>query len=632
VLITVLIVVVVTIMSALVVTTDAVSRVQASWTSLRRVLSSVNNKTGTELTLNDFDRLNAGIRSMANSLKFARNRTRFLRPFRSMYADLDTMLQTVDAAHELTLAASDMLNGLEPALFFLTSGEDTDTVVTQVSSGERIVELLELGRGRFLSAQSHLTRAQSFIESLNLEGASSTQVLNVKNLIEYLDQLQQVNSLLLDAPELLTDALGLEGTRNYLILSQNSDELRPSGGFISTYGWMSVRNARIIDYDYSASTAISPNPPPDSLASQIDIPDWWIPLAQPIYAAWDSSWYADFPATAEMAAWFYDSGGNPQSPVDGVIAIDIVAFEYLLDALGNVLVPGYEDPVTSENFREQVYAIRASGEADEAHKQFVAALYGQILSDWQSVDQEKGTELLGATLRAVQEKHIMLYFSDDRTNEAINLLGWSGAQQPAVDHDYLMVADANLGSKSNHSISRQLTYDVAIEADGSLQSRLTVAYDFSARAAEEDPAVNPAHYSSIDYHNLMQVFVPAGSLLTDTDNFETDLQIVQDDTHTIFTALTEVEYNSSERFQFLYTVPSRVETFGPYQRYRLRLQKQSGMRSEVASVQVALPPGASTISTSPQPMASYSLDQPILEFRVDLMTDRWIDVIYSLPE
>ncbi|MBC7813249.1 MAG: hypothetical protein H7175_18975, partial [Burkholderiales bacterium] len=63
-------------------------------------------------------------------------------------------------------------------------------------------------------------------------------------------------------------------------------------------------------------------------------------------------------------------------------------------------------------------------------------------------------------------------------------------------------------------------------------------------------------------------------------------------------------------------------------RYRLLLQKQPGMLGEVVNVQVTLPLGAQVISASPEPITSYSLDQPILEFRVDLLSDEWVEIIY----
>lgn len=114
-------------------------------------------------------------------------------------------------------------------------------------------------------------------------------------LIQTYGDLADFHRVLLASPDLLTAALGLNETQSYLILAQNNDELRPSGGYLSTYGWMTVRNGRITKYDYQATTTTSPNPPPETLASQVQIPEWWIQYRQPLYAAWDSSWHVDFP-------------------------------------------------------------------------------------------------------------------------------------------------------------------------------------------------------------------------------------------------------------------------------------------------------------------------------------------------
>lgn len=617
------------VVGALVIATDASSRIDTAWSSLNRVLDTISSTPGTELTLLDFERLQLSMAELGQALAGADQRTAFLRPLASLNSDLEATFVALEAAQELVAGASDMITGLEPTLFFLASGRTDESVVVQVSSGERIVELLRLGRGRFISANSHLMRAWSYLDSLQLDALSPDLLLTVERMTGYHSQLRGINDILVGAPDLLTVALGLTETQNYLVLAQNSDELRPSGGYVSTFGWMQVRNARIIDYNYSPTTESSPNPPPSDQADQVQVPNWWIRYRQPVYAAWDGSWYADFPSTAAMAAWYYDAGDNPQSPVDGVIAIDLVGFQYILEELGSVVVPGYNEVVTPQNFRQVIYAIRAEGEGDLPHKRFVAALYRQILADWQNVDRERGADLVGATLRALQEKHIMLYFRDERLNQVVNTLGWSGAQAPAVEHDYLQVADANLGSKSNYSIIRQLTYDVEIQPNGSLVSRLTVAYDYPEAVAANDPAVHPAHYNDIDYHNLMQVFAPAGSLLTETNNLRRDPTTVATDTHTAFVAMTEVAYNSGERFQFVYNTPVLVETFGPYRRYRLLLQKQPGMLGEVVSVQVRLPPGAQSVSTSPEVVANYRLEQEILEFRVELVTDQWIEVIYT---
>ncbi len=618
----------VTAMSGVLLSVSARDRVNDSWHSLDRVWFSLGNKPGTDLTLADFERLERAVNDLNSSLGSARRQTIFLRPLSFSNANLDTSLQMLDAAQYLTQAANNILAGTKPAVFFLTKGEQEESVATQISSGERVVELLGLGRGRFDTATAQLDSAQAIIDGLSMQHVSPDLVVTVDGLRRYLDQLRDIDQMLINSPDLLTAALGLNDTQTYLVLAQNSDELRPSGGYISTYGWMTVRNGRIVNYDYYPSTATSPHPPALDLASEVAVPSWWRSVSSSIYAAWDGSWYADFPSTAAMAAWYYDNGDNPQSPVDGVIAIDLEGFEYILKGLGSVTVEDYGIEVSSDNFREKIYAIRANHSDDLNHKQFLAALYRQILKDWQSADQDAMIELRGSLLQALQEKHVMIYFTDQNLDTALDVLGWSGQQKPGVQNDYLMVADANLGNKANRSVIRQLTYDVEILPDGALKSRLAVAYDYSARVAENDPAVGPQH-GSLNYNSLLQVFVPANSQLVDTNNLDTEPTVAPTDTHTIFVSRIGIDYNQSARYQFFYNSPDLIEQLGPYRRYKLVLQKQPGMLGEFVNVQVTLPKGAHAISISPEAAASYNLENPILEFRVELVKDEAIEIIFT---
>jgi hypothetical protein len=615
-------------MSGVLLSVNARDRVNESWRSLDRVWYSLGNKPGTDLTLADFERLERSVNDLNDSLSSARRQTIFLRPLTFSSANLDASLHMLDAAQYLTQAANNILAGAKPAVFFLTSGQPEESVATQISSGERVVELLGLGRGRFDTATAQLDRAQTIVDSLSMEHVSPDLVVTVDGLRQYLDQLRNIDKMLIDSPDLLTAALGLNDTQTYLVLAQNSDELRPSGGYISTYGWMTVRNGRIVSYDYYPSTATSPHPPSLDLASEVPVPEWWRMISSSIYAAWDGSWYADFPSTAAMSAWYYDQGDNPQSPVDGVIAIDMAGFDYILKGLGNVTVEDYGINVSADNFREKIYAIRADHSDDLNHKQFLAALYRQLLKDWQSADQPTMLDVRGGLLQALQEKHIMIYFTNQSLNTALNVLGWSGQQKPGLQNDYLMVADANLGNKANHSVIRQLTYDVDIQPDGALKNRLAVAYDYAARVAEADPAVRPEN-GPLDYRSLLQVFVPANSQLGDTNNLSIEPVVAPTDTHTIFVSQIGIDYNQSERYQFSYTTPDLILQLGPYRRYRLVLQKQPGMMGEYVSVQVTLPKGARAISTSPEPAASYSLENPVLEFRVELVKDEEIEIIFT---
>jgi hypothetical protein len=615
---------------ALVLITDTTSRVESSLQSLERSLVSFSGPMNAELGLDDFERLQSNVRDLTSTLTSAQSQLSLVRPAAALDANWAASLISLEAAQRLSQAATTMLDGLQPTVFFLTSGEDNETLLAQISSGERVVELLRIGRGSFVEAQGYLQAAALKTDSLTTEGLTPDTLLMVERLRNYQTQLTAINELLINAPDLLNAGLGLNSEQSYLILSQNSDELRPSGGYISTYGWISVRNGRITDYDYRPTTTNTPNPPPAAFASEIAIPSWWIRYREPIYAAWDGSWYADFPSTASMAMRYYNEGSNPQSPVSGVIAIDIQAFEYILSALGEVVVPGYGDVVTTDNFREVIYDIRADGRDQQAHKQFLADLYQQIFADWQTyaTDPEVSARMFSILLRALQEKHIMLYFEDEALNRAVQLVGWSGAQADASGSDYLMVVDANLGNKSNRSVRRQITYDVQIQADGTLSNRATIAYDYSAIVAGSDPAVNEAVHGPLDYDNLLQVFTTPDSVVTTTN--EELPYILQTDSseHTLFVSQVQIPFDSSERFQFSFTTPPLIERIGDYYRYRLLLQKQPGMQPELVSVQVSLPPGATLVSTSVEPAANYDLDRQILEFRYEFVKDEVLEIVY----
>lgn len=615
----------------LVLVTDATSRINATLGNLQRVVSSLGTRVQSGLTMDDIDRLQSSLADVNSTLGAVQRQVRLVRPILGVDDNLEATFTAMDALQQLTLAGDDLVTGLQPALFFLMGGEDRNAPITQISSGERLVELLRIGRPSFLSAQRRLEEADRLIASVDVSSVAVSTLLQFEQLRAYHEQVSSIQSILMVAPDLLTSALGLDTDRSYLVLSQNSDELRPSGGYVSTYGWLTVRRGRIIDYNYSPTTTRSPNPPPVELGSEIPIPDWWIKYAEPIYAAWDGSWSPDFPTTAAMAMWYYNAGNNPKSPVDGVIAIDIVAFEYILEALGEVNMTEYGVIVDTTNFRDVVYDIRAFGEGDLPHKRFLADLYRQIFADWQQVASDPNTSaaILSALLRAVQEKHIMLDFVDPNVANAVSLLGWSGEQSSAASRDYLMVVDANLGNKSNSSIRRQIIYDVELQSDQSVSSRATVLYDYAASIANDDPAVNEEYHGRLDYNNLLQVYLPPGTVQPETSGSLLNEQFIQNGANSQIVGTLRVPFDSSERLQFAYTVPDVVQSFGDFRRYDLLIQKQPGMRAELVNVQITLPEGGQVVSVTPAPVATYTIDQQILEFRFEMTTDLEISVVYA---
>ncbi len=54
------------------------------------------------------------------------------------------------------------------------------------------------------------------------------------------------------------------------------------------------------------------------------------------------------------------------------------------------------------------------------------------------------------------------------------------------------------------------------------------------------------------------------------------------------------------------------------------------MQTELVNVQVSLPPNATLVSSSPNADATYNIERQILEYRLALISDTTIDVVYQL--
>src|SRR5690606_12016020 len=111
------------------------------------------------------------------------------------------------------------------------------------------------------------------------------------------------------------DLLGVGNTRTYLILAQNNQELRATGGFLTAVGRVTVADGRIVEIDFV-----------DSYDASISRTDLSLPRAhQPVQQYMvieimllrDANWSPDFHTTANIARTIYSQ--QTGRTIDGVI-------------------------------------------------------------------------------------------------------------------------------------------------------------------------------------------------------------------------------------------------------------------------------------------------------------------------
>ncbi|MGH8998548.1 MAG: DUF4012 domain-containing protein, partial [Acidimicrobiia bacterium] len=331
-----------------------------------------------------------------------------------------------------------------------------------------------------------------------------------------------------------------------LLLSQDTLEGRPTGGFIGSYGVLAVADGTIALERYGSSL-----PEPGGLPAPEP------PMAAPrgldtaLPRAWDMSnanWWPDFPTSARAAAELFARQGG--GPVDGVIAITEHVMADLVGVLGPITVPGYERPVTKEGFAERVlYEVELKRPLDTPRKRFLTRLSEEVFSRLFAVPADKVPAVVDALGAAGTAGDLQVYFARPQWQAAVAGTVLDGALPPAGG-DYLRLVEANLtASKANMDLVRDIDYQVSPGPDGRLAARLRVEY----RNEGPKTPINPF------YNGYLRVYVPKGS--------EWDGGYIEDATDGSYTVLHRqvlVRPGETEEVVFEYLLASSVPTGDDY--------------------------------------------------------------------
>jgi len=444
---------------------------------------------------------------------------------------------------------------------------------------------------------------------------------------------------------------GIDGPRTYLILAQSEDELRPTGGFITAAGYIVVADGRITEMEIGDSYALDdlsryyPDPP-EPLFEYMGAPQWLLR---------DANWSPDFAETAEIAAGLARIGTG--RTVDGVIAMDQAAIRYILDAVGPVEVVTEQrtQTVTAGNFFDwmhQSWAPSPEEAQDRAwwttRKTFVGDLASALRHKLESGGGVDTTGLLLAVVRALDEKHLLVYVRRQEIVDALAGLHWDGRVDQGGG-DYLMVVEANVGfNKASPLLERRLEQRVDLAPDGSAQVEAIISYRHLSDAVidwcDPSPRYDPAYADMMDrcYWNYLRLLVPASAELQSAPDMVVPAQNLT--RRRPSRASVDVEYLGDTRqswgklvllkpgeqliLRYEYRLPhvTRVGEDG-VTRYELLLQKQPGLKGFPTTLIVTLPEGAALLRSLPAPAETSAR---ALEFRFDLITDRRVSIEFVL--
>lgn len=553
------------------------------------------------------------------------------------------LLDMADAGSEAGALA---VSSLKPALAIFQRDD---------FSAMRLGELLPV----FSAAAPDLEAATDALERYSAARAELDGAIEAESLPWRVRQLLQLSDKLMPAAEgglalapYLPELLGQDGVRQYLLMAQNEDELRATGGFLTGVGLLTVENGQIRDLDFGDANQVDNwQEKPYGFPPQ----PFYDFMGLELFLFRDSNYWPDFPTSAQKALELYAYGRDVPLP-DGAIAIDQEFMRILVDATGPVPIPGTDQIITADNLLQTLRQARDIQEGQEVREWvnnrkaflsgFAAAILAKMEMDFGSIDPVKLAENMAG---AVQNRHLSIYMRDAEIAGALAATGWDGHLPQSPPGDFWMAVDTNMGyNKANILVERAFTYDVALENQPA--ATLTIDYRHTGPASEEpcmqgveDEFELAADYLALAdqcYWNFLRVYAPLGSKLLDSshhivpretllvsDTWDSDGQAIDDlPWLTTFANFLLLPRGETTTAYFHYELPAGIiESDGADSIYRLAIYKQPGTRAEQMRLRVTLPEGASPLETHPAPM---QVDGNRLVFEMELNANTEISIRY----
>ncbi len=377
-----------------------------------------------------------------------------------------------------------------------------------------------------------------------------------------------------DWPEIF----GFNGARTYLVLFQNSNELRPTGGFIGSYARFDLDKGKLtnlkIDDIYNPDGQLDEKkiiyPVPRPLKDNLKIDNLRIR---------DANWSPDFPATAKTIADLYEKATGEKS--FGIVALNLVSVSRLLAVTGPINLPTFNETVTSENLFEKAEFRSEAGffPGSNAKKTFLSALGESLLEKLLNPETANLEKTISALIESLKAKDLLVTINRPRTERLLSEMNWNGTVRDSA-FDYLNIVEANVGAtKSNYFIRRSLHYIIdKISREGEMEANLNISYIHTGESNA---------WPGGPYKSYLRLYVPKRTallkVLRSTENIEgkgeditENVKIGEEFNKTVFEILFELKAGESLSLNFSYVIPPEVLNIESREPYRLLFQKQPG--------------------------------------------------------
>ncbi|OGJ42015.1 hypothetical protein A3B60_03325 [Candidatus Peregrinibacteria bacterium RIFCSPLOWO2_01_FULL_39_12] len=302
------------------------------------------------------------------------------------------------------------------------------------------------------------------------------------------------------------ELLGFSGEKNYLIIFQNNNELRPTGGFISAYGLLRLNKGsyklKFADsYKLESVENLSPAPQPFIKLLKDD----------PNFKGWyfrDGNFNVDFPTSAkDLEKLYNEQSGNPATSFDGVFAVNSELLEDLVSI--------YNIEINNKKLDKQnLFALL------EHEVKNIDTHNTEMLTNRKNILGELADKLINKIFKSISkyddffeiintglsEKKILLFFKNPEIQKIAEENAWSGSFSVSNYQNFIYTNIANIGGrKADRYVIKTHKYFVSFDENGLGKVKYTINLEH----------LGTKNLNSDIYKAYLRTFIPENEMFED---------------------------------------------------------------------------------------------------------------------
>ncbi len=371
-------------------------------------------------------------------------------PLVALARALPATAANVQGADAVVAAARDLLDagtdGLAIGRRFVEIKEAQAASPATASAFSQLVELMATSRDRAVAAAAAAARARQTLATVP-DGLAGQLEEARDAMIARLDEYGPVLDAYVTASARLPSILGWDAPRRYLVLTQNPAELRPTGGYIGSYGIIAFDKGRMTERTFQDVFLLDLPWDYPFIKGPQELHDYLLGQKQPWQLA-DSNWSPDFPTSAQDAIRLY-ANESGDTRIDGVLGITTFTIDELLKVTGPVTVPGYAVTIasgeTTLKLLQAIWTAAAGGSANR--KAILGPFADRLFTALLALPPARWGDVVGEAATFQRERLLEAWFRDPADQAFVAGAGFDGAvrQDPG---DYVYPVDSNVAPTS----------------------------------------------------------------------------------------------------------------------------------------------------------------------------------------